>query len=75
MYSQENGLVIEKYKDYPGANNMYLLGGIIGKDVKATAEYGWNGEEHYVTHGYSYAHNLMNDFITETFVKQMELCP
>ena len=55
-------MVIEKYKYYPGASNMNLLGGIICKDVKPTAEYGWNGSNYYVTHGYSYVHTFDERF-------------
>ncbi len=62
IYSQKDGLVIEKYKDYPGANNMYLYGGIIGKDVKATAKYKWDGEKYIVTNGYSYVHTFDERF-------------
>ncbi len=58
IYSQKDGLVIEKYKDYPGASNMNLLGGIIGKKLRATAKYAWNGSEYYVTNGYSYVHTF-----------------
>jgi len=58
IYSQNDGLVIENYQNYPGASNMNLLGGIIGKKLRATATYGWNGQDYYVTHGYSYVHDF-----------------
>ena len=53
IYSQKDGLVIEKYKDYPGASNMILLDGIICKELRVTAKYAWNGQNYYVTNGYS----------------------
>lgn len=62
IYSQNDGLVIENYQNYPGASNMNLLGGIIGKKLRATATYGWNGQDYYVTHGYSYVHNFDERF-------------
>ena len=62
IYSKKEGLVIEKYKDYPGAGNMNLLGGIIGKKLRATADYAWNGSEFYVTNGYSYVHTFDERF-------------
>jgi len=62
IYSQRDGLVIEKYKDYPGASNMNLLGGVIGKELRATAKYAWNGTNYYVTNGYSYVHNFDERF-------------
>ena len=62
IYSQKDGLVIEKYKEYPGASNMNLLGGIIGKDVKPTAKYKWDGEKYIVTNGYSYVHTFDERF-------------
>jgi len=62
IYSQNDGLVIENYQNYPGASNMNLLGGIIGKKLRATATYGWNGQDYYVTHGYSYVHDFDERF-------------
>ncbi|GBD86728.1 hypothetical protein BMS3Abin03_00652 [bacterium BMS3Abin03] len=62
IYSQRDGLVIENYSNYPGAHNMNLLGGIIGKKLRATARYGWNGHDYYVTHGYSYVHTFDERF-------------
>ena len=62
IYSQNDGLVIEDYSSYPGASNMNLLGGIIGKKLRATATYGWNGSNYYVTHGYSYVHTFDERF-------------
>lgn len=56
IYSQNDGFVIENYKNYPGASNMNILGGVISKRLEATATYGWNGHDYYVTHGYSYVH-------------------
>ena len=62
IYSQEDGLVIEKYKDYPAAHNMNLLGGVIGKELRATAEYKWDGTKYIVTNGYSYVHTFDERF-------------
>ncbi len=65
IYSQRDGFVIENYQNYPGAHNMNLLGGIIGKKLRATAKYGWNGHEYYVTHGYSYVHAFDQRFFQQ----------
>ena len=65
IYSQNDGLVIENYKNYPGAHNMNLLGGIIAERVRATATYGWNGHDYYVTHGYSYVHKFDERFYND----------
>jgi hypothetical protein len=62
IYSQNDGLVIEKYKDYPGAHNMNLVGGIIGKELRATAKYAWDGNKYIVTNGYSYIHTFDERF-------------
>jgi len=62
IYSQKDGFVIEKYKDYPVASNMNLHDGIIGKDVKATAKYKWDGKYYIGSNGSSYVINLMNVF-------------
>lgn len=62
IYSQEDGLVIEKYKDYPGAHNMNLHGVVIGKELRATAKYKWDGSIYIVTNGYSYVHTFDERF-------------
>lgn len=62
IYSQRDGLVIEKYKNYPGASNMNLLGGVIGKELRATAKYKWDGSKYVVTNGYSYVHDFDERF-------------
>jgi hypothetical protein len=62
IYSQNDGLVIEKYKDYPGGHNMNLLGGVIGKELRATAKYKWDGTKYIVTNGYSYVHSFDERF-------------
>ena len=62
IYSQKDGLVIEKYKKYPGGSNMNLLGGIIGKELRATAKYKWDGSKYVVTNGYSYVHTFDERF-------------
>ncbi|MCZ6702264.1 MAG: hypothetical protein O6940_04400 [Ignavibacteria bacterium] len=62
IYSQKDGLVIEKHKDYPVASYMNLLGGIIGKDVKATAKYKWDGKNYIGSNGYSYVNTFDDRF-------------
>lgn len=62
IYSQKDGLVIEKYKDYPTGHNMNLLGGVIGKELRATAKYKWDGSKYIVTNGYSYVHTFDERF-------------
>ena len=65
MYSARDGIMIERYKDYPGPRIMNLLGGIIGKQVLPTAEYVWDGKKYVVSHGYSYVHKFDERFNTE----------
>ncbi len=62
MYSQQDGLVIEDYASYPTANNMNIIGGVIGQQVRATATYAWNGSAYVPTHGYSYVHKFDERF-------------
>ena len=62
IYSQEDGLVIERYKDYPTAHNMNIIGGVIGEKVRATATYKWDGTKYVPTHGYSYVHKFDERF-------------
>jgi hypothetical protein len=64
IYSQKDGLVIEKYKDYPGGHNMNLHGGVIGKELRATAKYKWDKKQnkYIVTNGYSYVHTFDERF-------------
>ena len=62
IYSQKDGLVIEKYADYPAAYNMNLLGGIIGQKVQPTAKYKLIGGKYVPVNGYSYVHNYDERF-------------
>ena len=62
IYSQKDGLVIERYKDYPSAHNMNIIGGVIGERVLATATYVWDGTKYVPTHGYSYVHKFDERF-------------
>jgi hypothetical protein len=39
MFSQNSGLVVENYSSYSSIHNMRILGGIIGTDAYATADY------------------------------------
>ena len=39
IFSQKDGLVIDKYAQYPTAYNMNLVGGIIGQKIQPTATY------------------------------------
>ena len=64
IFSNMDGLKIEKYQNYSGANIMNLYGGIIGKRVLPTAEYWWDGKKYVVTHGYSYVHRFDERFNT-----------
>jgi len=58
MYSQQDGLVIEDYSSYPGANNMNIIGGVIGQKIRATAKYKKIGGKYVPTNGYSYVHKF-----------------
>ncbi|NWF49165.1 MAG: hypothetical protein HXY49_01340 [Ignavibacteriaceae bacterium] len=62
IYSQKDGLVIEKYDQYPGAYKMNLVGGIIGEKVRPTAKYKVIGGIPYPTNGYSYVHKFDTRF-------------
>ena len=62
IYSQNDGLVIERYHDYPTGHNMNLVGGIIGEELRPTATYAWDGTKYIVTHGYSYVHTFDERF-------------
>ena len=62
IYSQNDGLVIERYYDYPTGHNMNLVGGIIGAELRPTATYAWDGTKYIVTHGYSYVHTFDERF-------------
>ncbi|MCK7524342.1 MAG: hypothetical protein MZV64_45265 [Ignavibacteriales bacterium] len=39
IFSQKDGLVIDRLHDYTTAHKMNLVGGIIGQKVQATATY------------------------------------
>jgi hypothetical protein len=62
IYSQKDGLIIEKYGDYPTAHNLNIVGGVIGEKVRATATYIWNGSAYVPVHGYSYVHKFDERF-------------
>jgi len=62
IYTQQDGLVIERYADYPSAHNMNIIGGVIGQRVLATATYVWDGKKYVPTHGYSYVHKFDERF-------------
>ncbi len=62
IYSQQDGLVIERYADYPSARNMNLIGGVIGQRVLPTAKYVWVGSKLVPTNGYSYVHRFDERF-------------
>lgn len=59
IFSQKDGLVIEKYNDYPAAYKMNLVGGIIGQNIQATATYDGSGNP---IRGYSYVHKYDTRF-------------
>jgi hypothetical protein len=63
IFSQKDGLVIEKYADYPTAYKMNLLGGIIGQKVQPTAKYKLIGGKYVPVNGYSYVHNYDERFL------------
>ena len=62
IYSQKDGLIIERYSDYPSAHNMNIIGGVIGKKVRATADYVWDGSKYVPVRGYSYVHKFDERF-------------
>jgi hypothetical protein len=59
MYSQNKGLVVERYSDYTSLNNMRILGGIIGNDAYATAVYSGGNP----TKGYRFNHKFDSRFL------------
>jgi hypothetical protein len=59
IFSQKDGLVIERYNDYSSAHKMNLVGGIIGQNVQATATYDGSGNP---IRGYSYVHKYDQRF-------------
>ena len=60
MLSQNGGLVVTNYSDYPAAYKMNIIGGIIGHKVEATAKY--DGVTKLPTNGYSYIHRYDKRF-------------
>ncbi len=62
IFSQKDGLVIEKYDDYPAAYKMNLVGGIIGQNIQATATYKLVGGKYIPIRGYSYVHKYDTRF-------------
>lgn len=63
IFSQKDGLVIEKYADYPTAYKMNLLGGVIGQKVQPTAKYKLINGKYVPVNGYSYVHKYDNRFL------------
>ncbi|GAB4297130.1 MAG: hypothetical protein Kow0098_21030 [Ignavibacteriaceae bacterium] len=62
IYSQADGLVIENYQKYPSANNMNIIGGVIGEKVQPTAEYVWKNGKLVAVAGYRYVHKFDERF-------------
>lgn len=56
IFSKKDGLVIERYGEYPTAYKMNLLGGIIGQKVQPTANYKLINGKYVPINGYSYVH-------------------
>jgi len=56
IFSQKDGLVIDRYADYPTAYQMKLFGGIIGQKVQPTAKYQLINGKYVPINGYSYVH-------------------
>lgn len=63
IFSQKDGLVIDKYDQYSTAHNMNLLGGIIGQKVQPTAKYQLIGGKYVPVKGYSYVHKYDTRFV------------
>ena len=63
IFSQKDGLVIEKYADYSTAYNMNLVGGVIGQKVQPTAKYALIGGKYVPIKGYSYVHKYDTRFL------------
>ena len=59
IFSQKDGLVIERYNDYSAAHKMNLVGGVIGQKIQATATYDGSGNPIRV---YSYVHKYDTRF-------------
>lgn len=59
IFSQKDGLVIERYNDYSTAHKMNLVGGVIGQKIQATATYDGSGNP---IRGYSYVHKYDTRF-------------
>ena len=62
IFSQKDGLIIEKYADYPTAYKMNLLGGVIGHRVRPTAKYQLINGKYVPVNGYSYVHKYDERF-------------
>lgn len=62
IFSQKDGLVIERYADYPIAYKMNLLGGVIGQKVQPTAKYKLINGKYVPVNGYSYIHKYDDRF-------------
>jgi len=61
IFSQNGGLQVTDYKNYPAAYKMNIVGGIIGHKVEATAEY-TKSPPYIPTNGYSYVHKYDKRF-------------
>src|SRR5690606_11136615 len=58
IFSQKDGLVIEKYDQYSTAHKMNLVGGVIGQKIQPTAKYQLNNGKYVPIKGYSYVHKF-----------------
>ena len=63
IFSQKDGLVIERYNDYTTAHNMNLVGGVIGQKVQPTATYQLISGKYVPIRGYSYVHKYDTRFL------------
>lgn len=64
MLSENGGLVVRDYANYPAAYKMNIVGGIIGHKVEATAKYVWDNilKKYVPVKGYSYIHRYDKRF-------------
>lgn len=66
IFSQKDGLVVDKYDQYTNAHKMNLIGGIIGQKVQPTAKYQLVGGKYIPVKGYSYIHKFDSRFTKVT---------
>lgn len=62
IFSQKDGLVIEKYDQYSTAHKMNLVGGVIGQKIQPTAKYQLINGKYVPIKGYSYVHKFDTRF-------------